>query len=320
MKQRLVIFFFLLLFSFSGAFLWFKEATKAVNPQDKNSKIFVIAQGATIKEMAVGLKKEGLIRSPLAFFVLVRFLGISQDIQAGDFRLNPSMDAKSVAQSLTHGTLDIWLTALEGWRVEEIALKAAQELAIPEKEFLKAAREGYMFPDTYLIPKDASATAIADIFYNNFQEKFDQNLKSEAQKKGLNEKEVLILASLVEREAKFDEDRPKVASVLLNRFESGMKLDIDATIQYALGYQADEKSWWKKNLTREDLKIDSPYNTYEEAGLPPEPICNPGLSSIKAIIYPEKTDYLYYLSDSKGQMHYSRTLEEHNQNIQKYLR
>lgn len=320
MKQRLVIFFVLLFLVFFGGFVWFKDATKAVNSQDKTPQIFVIKKGEPAKEIAVRLQKEGLVRSSLAFFLLVRTQGISEIIQAGDFRLNSAMNAEEIAESLTHGTLDVWVTALEGWRVEEIASEVAQNLDIPEQEFLRNAQEGYMFPDTYLIPKDASAAAIVDIFYNNFQEKFDQNLKNEAQKKDLSEKEVLILASLVEREAQLDEDRPKVASVLLNRFESGMKLDIDATIQYALGYQTNEKSWWKKNLTKEDLQMDSPYNTYKNADLPPAPICNPGLASIKAVIYPQKTDYWYYLSDSQGQMHYSKTLEEHNQNVSQYLR
>jgi len=319
MKQKFIIFLALLFFCFSIAFIWFKEATKPINSQDEAPKIFVVRKGEGVKDIAVRLEKEELIRSPLAFFLLVRSLGISQEIQAGDFRLNPSMDAKTIAQNLTHGTLDVWLTALEGWRVEEIALKIAQEMAIPEKEFLKVAKEGYMFPDTYLIPRDASVAAVVEIFYNNFEKKFDDNLKSEARRRGLDEREVIILASLVEREAKFDEDRSKVASVLFNRLESGMKLDIDATIQYALGYQADEKSWWKKGLTKEDLKTNSPYNSYQEIGLPPMPICNPGLLSIKAVIYPQETDYWYYLSDQKGQMHYSKTLEEHNQNISRYL-
>jgi len=319
MKQKFIIFLALLFFCFSIAFIWFKEATKPINSQDEAPKIFVVRKGEGVKDIAVRLEKEELIRSPLAFFLLVRSLGISQEIQAGDFRLNPSMDAKTIAQNLTHGTLDVWLTALEGWRVEEIALKIAQEMAIPEKEFLKVAKEGYMFPDTYLIPRDASVAAVVEIFYNNFEKKFDDNLKSEARRRGLDEREVIILASLVEREAKFDEDRSKVASVLFNRLESGMKLDIDATIQYALGYQADEKSWLKKRLTKEDLKTNSPYNSYQEIGLPPIPICNPGLLSIKAVIYPQETDYWYYLSDQKGQMHYSKTLEEHNQNISRYL-
>lgn len=320
MKQRLAVLLILFFLFLAGALLWFKEGVRPVNPQDKASQIFVIKKGERIREVAVRLKEEGLIRSPLAFFVLVRFSDLSQDVQAGDFRLSPSMDGKTIAQSLTHGTLDVWVTALEGWRVEEIALKLAQELAIPEQEFLKAAKEGYMFPDTYLIPRDASAAAVAQIFYRNFQQKFDESLQNEARRKDLDEKEILILASIVEREAKFEEDRPVVAGIVLKRYQQDWPLQADATIQYALGYQPNQKSWWKKALTKEDLKIDSTYNTYEDTGLPPAPICNPGLASIKAVVYPQETDYWYYLSDSQGQMHYAQTLEGHNQNIEDYLR
>lgn len=319
MKKRLIVFLILLLFFFSMSTLWFEEGMKPVNPQDKTQKIFVIKKGEGVREIAVRLKKEGLIRSPLAFFLLVRFLEIPQEIQAGDFRLNTSMNAKSIAQSLTHGTLDVWMTALEGWRVEEIALALAQELAIPEQEFLKVVKEGYMFPDTYLIPKEATAGAVAQIFYKNFESKFDVHLKSEARRKGLNEKQVLILASIVEREAKYEEDRPIVAGILLKRYKKNWPLQADATIQYALGYQPEQKSWWKRSLTKEDLKIDSPYNTYEKSGLPPTAICNPGLLSIKAVIYSQETDYWYYLSDKEGKMHYAETFEEHNQNIERYL-
>ncbi|MCL4387469.1 endolytic transglycosylase MltG, partial [Patescibacteria group bacterium] len=127
-----------------------------------------------------------------------------------------------------------------------------------------------------------------------------------------------IVAYLIEREAKKDEDRPLVASVILNRFNIGMKLDIDATIQYALGYQEDEKRWWKKSLTLDDIKLNSPYNTYRVSGLPPTPISNPGLASLQAVVNPSDTNYLYYITDSKGINHYGKTLEEHNANIQKY--
>jgi UPF0755 protein len=110
-----------------------------------------------------------------------------------------------------------------------------------------------------------------------------------------------------------------VASVILNRFKAGMKLDIDATVQYALGYQPLEKTWWKKDLTQDDLKIDSPYNTYTNPGLPPGPISNPGLASIKAVVEAPETDYVFYVSDSSGKLHFAKTLEEHNENVRKYL-
>jgi UPF0755 protein len=183
-----------------------------------------------------------------------------------------------------------------------------------------APTEGYLFPDTYLIPEQATAGGIIEILVNNYYRRFDDSLKAKAKKNGLSEKEVLILASLVEKEGRNDADRQKVASIILKRYRKDWPLQIDATIQYALGYQANEKTWWKKVLTADDLSIDSPYNTYKNTGLPPGPICNPGLSSITAVANANvNTPYWYYLSDKNGKMHYSKTLEEHNANIKSYL-
>ena len=313
MKTRILVLLLIAFFLTSLAFLWFKEATSPLKPNSQASKDFVIKRGDSVRKIASNLKREGLIRDPLAFFLLVKKMGLGKNIQAGDFRLKPSMSAYEIADKLQHGTLDVWITIPEGWRVEEIALKLAAELSIPEQEFLKYAKEGYMFPDTYLIPKEASASAVAKIMRDNFDKKVSKSFAN------LNLHKMIILASLVEKEAKLEQDRPKVASVLLNRLKLGMKLDVDATVQYALGYQPDNKTWWKKALTREDLKISSPFNTYKNRGLPPKPIANPGLTSIKAVVNPAKTDYLYYLSDQKGKMHYAKSLEEHNKNIKKYL-
>jgi UPF0755 protein len=131
---------------------------------------------------------------------------------------------------------------------------------------------------------------------------------------------VITLASIIEREGQTNEDRPVIAGILMNRLEAGWPLQADATLQYALGYQSKDKTWWKKTLYDEDKKINSPYNTYANPGLPPGPISNPGLASIQAAIYPKKTDYWYYLHDPAGGVHYAITLEEHNANIAKFLR
>ena len=228
------------------------------------------------------------------------------------------MDLDTIANTLTHGITDIWLTIPEGWRKEEIATKIAKELNIPESEFLKVAREGYMFPDTYLIPQESTAAAVAEMLLNNFNKKVAGE-KERIKQDGLTLADIIIIASLVEREAKLASDRPLVASVILNRVEIGMKLDIDATIQYALGYQGKEKTWWKKELTSNDLAFESPYNTYQNPGLPPTAIANPGLAAIKAVVEAPKTDYLYYISDKTGKLHFAENIEEHNNNIARYL-
>ena len=129
-----------------------------------------------------------------------------------------------------------------------------------------------------------------------------------------------MVASLVEKEARFPEDKKKVAGILIKRMKNDWMMQIDATIQYALGYQRKEKTWWKKDLTVDDIEVDNTYNTYKYKGLPPAPICNPGLDSIQAVANAEvSTPYWYYINDKKGVMHFATTLEEHNANIRKYL-
>lgn len=303
-----------------GSWLWWRDAVSAVDPADRTPHTFVVKRGEGVKSIAGRLASSGLIRSPTGFYVLVKLMGIERELQAGDFRLNPSMDAASVARELTHGTLDVWVTTPEGWRVEEVAGKLTKELDIPESEFVKVAREGYMFPDTYLIPRDATVGAVASLFMRTFEKKVDEKLRADAKKTGLTFDEVITLASIVEREGKTDEDRPVIAGILRKRLEADWPLQADATIQYALGYQGGEKTWWKKVLTDEDKKLKSPYNSYLSSGLPPGPIANPGLSSIKAVVYPRETEYWYYLHDPQGSVHYAKTLEEHNRNIAQYLR
>ncbi|MBI2611814.1 endolytic transglycosylase MltG [Candidatus Gottesmanbacteria bacterium] len=320
MKKRFIVLILFLIILFGGGYLWW---TQARSPLDKNSSeynTFVVEKGEDARSIAKKLHSQGFIRDPIAFFILARFGGYQDKIQAGDFRISPSMNLSSIMETLTHGTLDIWITIPEGWRNEEIALLLAKELNIPESEFLKEASEGYMFPDTYLVPRDASASSIVSILNKTFQEKITAEIMQKAKNKGLTLDELLIVASMVEREARLDEDRPIVASVIINRLDEGMKLDIDATVQYVLGYDPSEKNWWKKNLTVEDLKIDSPYNTYTNSGLPPAPIANPGLEAILAVVNAPDTDYLYYVSDEKGKIHPAKTVEEHNANVKRYIK
>ena len=319
--KRIFILLILIIVLVIAFYLYYKEGTLPVDKSSSESKIFVIRPGENLSEIANNLANQKLIRNKVVFYLVVKRLGIERKIQAGDFRLSPSLNTHEIAKSLTHGTLDVWLTIIEGMRKEEVAQQVSQSLNIPEIEFLKYAREGYLFPDTYLIPKSATAVAVIKIFEDNFNRRFSDELREKARIKGFTVEQVVTLASLVEREARFPEDRPKVASVLLNRLENEMKLDIDATVQYALGYQSEEKSWWKQQLSLEDLALDSPYNTYKNAGLPPEPIANPGLASIQAVIGANpNSPYLYYISDKSGHLHFARNLEEHNENIRKYLK
>src|SRR3989344_4729789 len=186
-------------------------------------------------------------------------------------------------------------------------------------DFAQQAPEGRLFPDTYLIPKDATIDTIVAIFTNNFESKFAP-LEEKRKKIGLTEDQTVTLASLVEREAKFDKDRQPIASILLRRMRNGMRLQIDATVQYALGYDSAQKRWWRE-LSIEELKTPSPYNTYVNDGLPPGPISNPGFASLEAVVNAdESTPYLFYIHDKSGRTHYARNGDEHERNIQRYLR
>jgi len=318
--KKTQILFLVLLFISGFFYIFFHQGTLPFNKTDKSTKIFVITPGQSLQKIIDNLEKEDLIRSKLVFYLIVKQLGIDKKIQAGDFRLSPSMNGYQIAKNLTHGTLDVWVTLIEGTRKEEMAQIIGNQLNIPEVEIIKLAKEGYLFPDTYLLPKDASAKTVISILKNNFDKKFNAELMTKAAKKGLSQEQVTILASIVEKEAKTENDKKEIARILLKRLENDWPLQVDATIQYALGYQTNEKSWWKKELSFDDLKIDSPYNTYKNKGLPPTPISNPGLIAIMAVIEADSsTPYWYYLSDKNGVIHYAKTDEEHQNNIKKYL-
>jgi UPF0755 protein len=316
--KRLITVVVLLIILAAGLFLWWQNGLLSANASDKAPQIFVIKNGEGVREVANNLKAGGLIRDPIVFFLYTRINGIDKQIQAGDFRLNPSMSMADIATNLTHGTLDIWTTIPEGLRADEIAdlLKVKIPSYTESWRPVLEANEGYLFPDTYLIPRDADVNLILALLKNNFQTKYDsvKNTKITA----LTDAQTIVVASIIEKEAKFTQDRPIVASVIMNRLNMGMALQVDPTVAYALGYQTDTKSWWKKELTFADLKINSPYNTYKNVGLPPTAISNPGLSAIEAALIPAKTNYLYYFSDKQGHLHFATTIEGHNANIQKY--
>lgn len=303
-----------------GVFIYFREGTLPPNEQAQESKRFVIDRGESLDSISKRLEAEGLIRNRLVFYLVVKQLGIETQIQAGSFNLSPTLDAYEIANSLTVGTDDIWITIVEGLRKEEIAEEISKSLPISTTEFVELADEGYLFPDTYLVSQTASAEAIVDLMTSTFEEKYTEEMKQKAQDLGLTTYEVLTLASLVEREARTYESRVEVASVMLRRLNDDYPLQIDATVQYVLGYQPDEKLWWTQNLTLEDLEIESPYNTYVNPGLPPTPIANPSLSSIEAVVNADpNTPYYFYITGNDGKMYYAEDFEEHQRNIDAHL-
>jgi len=316
-----------------GLYFWWQQMNMPVNPNLEQEQMLVIPKGAGVIEIGNLLKEKNLIKNPLAFRLLVMQKGIDQKIQAGSFRLTPSMSLEEVTMSLTTGKEDFWVTVPEGKRVEEIAWILKNEfekngISFDINAFLTAAEnlEGYLFPDTYLIPKTVDEQGMAELMRSTFDQKIPDEIKIKANNQQLTFAQVLILASLVEREAKFDSDRPKVAAVLLNRLDMEMPLQVDATVQYAKanainkGSTAKGVDWWPVVL-RDDLEYyESPFNTYLNPGLPPSPICNPGKKAIEAVLSPDTHNYLYYISQPDGTTHYSETLAEHEANVEKYLR
>lgn len=292
-----------------------------VNPKNNQDIVFVVNPGEGISSISKRLESEHLIRNRYVFYLEVKRLNLEKQVQAGDFRLKQSMGTDEIAKNLTFGMLDVWVQIIEGVRSEEIAAQLKDKFEGYNASWATKLKEqeGYLFPDTYLIPKNADITDITNLLTSTFAKR-TATLKAQPNKNGLSFSQSVILASIVEREAPGNEtDRKLVAAVLLNRYKLGMPLQADATVQYALGYSQAEKTWWRKNVTQTDLQLNSPYNTYKVAGLPPFPIANPGITALTAVINPTQTDYLYYITGSDGKMYYARTFEEHNQNIARHL-
>lgn len=319
----------LLVIGVAIAFLiWWWQVTQPVVPHETEKQVFVVPKGYGVSAIADKLEAEGFIRDPWAFKIMAVKEGVSKDLQAGDFYLKPSMNLFEITQTLTHGTVDVWVTIPEGLRREEVAaiLKesfAEHSVEFDTEAFLVASKgqEGYLFPDTYLIPKIADADQVIAILRNTFDQKIPDEEKLKAGKLGLPFSQAMIVASLVEREAKYAEDRAMVAGILLKRLKNDWPLQADASLQYALGTQNCrgklDCDWWP---VVKDTGFTSSYNTYRNPGLPPTPICSPSLESVEATLNPKESSYWYYISDSSGRLHYAETLEKHEENIEEHLR
>jgi UPF0755 protein len=301
--------------------------------------IITIQEGQNAQEVGDKLEDAGVISSGLLFRVLVALEGYDQKLVAGDYEFEKGMPTLEVAERIHRGqTAPLVVTIREGLRAEEIAELMESKKVIPAADFLQAIDqwyefsflytkpywanlEGYLFPDTYFFRRNMTAEAVVQQIMENFDQRFDADLREEAAVAGLSLRTVLILASIVEREAQVPEERPIIAGVFLTRLRRGMPLEADPTVQYAVDNDpasVAKYGYWKQELTQADLEVDSLYNTYRNAGLPPGPICNPGLASIQAVIRPAQTDYLYFVARADGSHVFAETLEEHLSNIQQY--
>lgn len=295
---------------------------------------FTIAQGETASMVAQRLQEAGLISDAGLFRWYMRYHGIDSRLEAGDYQLAQNLNMIDIAEELQFASFEeVSIRIIEGWRAEQVAEMLAEAGLVRADDFMSVIRtaqfpyailesrpagatlEGYLFPDTYRVAATANATQIVDTILATMDERFSPARHAQATAKGLSVFEVLTLASIVEREAVVAEERPIVADVYLNRIAQGMYLQADPTVQYALGYQPDSGQWWLLPLPFEALtETISIYNTYLHPGLPPGPICNPGLASIDAVLDPAGTDYLFFYSKGDGTHAFAHTYEEHLQN------
>lgn len=278
--------------------------------------IVVVARGSTLPEVANELASAHIIRNPTVLRYLLKATGSAGLIKAGPYLFDHPENALAIAVRLATGNYGLppaKVTFPEGSTVRDMALKVADALPlISANDFQAAGKqyEGYLFPDTYNFPPDATASSTVAAMRANFDDKLAP-LTGDIRASGRSLSDTVILASLVEKEARTTENRKLVAGVLLNRLRLHMPLQVDAVFGYIFGRDT-------YSPTLDDLKVSSPYNTYTHTGLPPGPIDNPGLDSLTAVIYPTVSNYLYYLTDKNGVMHYATTYAEHLANIAKY--
>ncbi len=296
-----------------------KKALNSPASSIESKQIFVINPGETAEEVVKDLVNAQLIKEHDVFVYYLIYKGIDRQLQAGTYALNPVSTPIEIAEAL-HDTTpdDISFSFLAGWRAEEIAaLLPTSGLSINPDEFINfiitpptsfsdrfmpriVSLEGYLFPDGYQVMKTTVTEELIEQFLLNFFSHLPVDYETKLQKSNLDLNQAIILASIIEKEAILPEEAPLIASVFINRLNVGMPLQSDPTVQYALGYSDELKSWWKNPLSASDLTFISPYNTYLNIGLPPTPICNPGLNSIISVLEPADTDYLFFRAACDG--------------------
>ncbi len=309
--------------------------------RDTGTKIFVVNEGESAADIANNLADEGLARWPFLFRIAVDYMKADEELRAGVYSLRGDMSLFEVVEELRRGKGTKSITVPEGWRAAEIADDLESKGLIGRAGFMiqvtnsrpafsilasapqESSLEGYLFPDTYQLPTRLTESSLVTLMVGNLDKRFTREMLNKARDMGLTVHEVITLASIVEREATVAAERDVIAGVFFNRLRMEMPLAADPTVQYALANNSanvDKDRYWKKDLTAEDLNIVSPYNTYINIGLPPGPICNPGLASINAVLYPRNTDYLYFVATEAGGHLFSSTYDEHLYNIDKVQR
>ncbi|SKA04489.1 endolytic transglycosylase MltG [Selenihalanaerobacter shriftii] len=316
---------------FLASISYWQEITGPIDKSEFNHYQIRVKPGFSSNQVANLLDKKGLIRDPLLFKIMAKVKGVEAKLQTGYYKLDTSMSINQMLDKLSKGKVIMYQFSIpEGFTIEEIAQRVAGQFEFSADEFLITMKnleiknypflkdvteevnlnnrnyllEGYLFPETYRIAKGAEVKVIINQMLNEFKDKLNQNLISKIKKSDYNLDQIITIASLIEAEAKYDSERRLVSSVIYNRLEIGMPLQIDATIQYIIPGHKDK-------ILYSDLTLKSPYNIYQNLGLPPGPINNPGLASIKAALNPADTDYLYYFALDNGEHKFSETYRQH---------
>jgi len=331
MNKNLVLLSVLICFV-AAVFLW-SDIYLAPEPGSNKLVSFTVEKGEGAKEISVKLKSEGLLKHSSIFRIYVLLIGKSKKLQAGQYELSPSMSLSDIVKKFSKGKIiKEKITIIEGWNLKDIARYFQEKNISSQEEFLELTKndfsqgisvlsdkpkdldlEGYLFPDTYEIIPGTSAKNIIKKILNNLDQKITPDLREEISRQKKSIFEIITMASLIEKEVSSFEDKKIVSGIFWKRIKTNTPLQSCASINYITG-KNDRGALWQ------DIEIDSPYNTYKYRGLPLGPISNPGLESILASIYPEESDYWYYLSTPSGKTIFSKTFKEHSAAQDKYLK
>ena len=299
-----------------GAYVYFKNCYESNGPLAQ-PVLVVVPKGANSRHVGQSLYEAGVISQPMLFRLAARFTGLDKHLKAGEYLFEPKVSMAQVLDKINGG--DIYyrkLTLPEGLTSAQM-VEILNHNDILSGEVLDVPAEGSLLPETYSYKLGDTKQDVLNDAQNQLKQVLDYEWKHRNPDVPVNSpEELLILASIIEKETGVPQEREIVSSVFANRLKIGMRLQTDPTVIYAL---TQGKSDLGRSLTRKDLKIDSPYNTYQNLGLPPTPICNPGKDSIHAAAHPADTDFIFFVADGNGGHNFARTLKEHNQNIKSWL-
>jgi UPF0755 protein len=315
---------------YSASLLWYDGLL--TNPRDASGseQSFSIQQGESVNSIVYNLETMGFIRDAEAFRAYLIYSGLDTSIQSGEYKLSAAMSAIEIAHKLQDATSEeVTFVVLPGWRMEELAASLPSSgLSISAEDFFSAVNtppqgfdflsgatsaEGFLFPDSYIFSRQLNADGLVDELVRHFALRLSREMELAYENQGLSVYQAVTIASIVQREAIQKEEAPLIASVYLNRWKVGMKLEADPTVQYAIGYNIAQGTWWTNPLSAFDLQFNSPYNTYMYGGLPPTPISNPGMDALNAVAFPAESTYYFFRAkcDGSGYHNFSETFEEH---------